>query len=41
MQDFDGRKNTKALVTSDISTPAADACYTYAVADVPDFAAGK
>ena len=41
MQDFDGRKNTKALVTSDISTPAADACYAYAVADVPDFAAGK
>ena len=41
MQDFDGRKNTKALVASGISTPAADACYAYAVADVPDFAAGK
>lgn len=41
MQDFNGRKNTKALVASSVSTPAVDACYAYAVADVPDFAAGK
>lgn len=41
MQDFKGRENTKALVASSVSTPAADACYTYAVSGVSDFAAGK
>ena len=41
MQDLDGRKNTKALVASSLSTPAADACNTYAISGVSDFAAGK
>ena len=41
MQDFNGLENTKALVASSISTPAADACYTYTVYNVPNFNAGK